>query len=126
MRPFPPSLLAIWVRASLPSGRVDADIGPDGPGEISACVDIRGGFNSNHPDGHRSFLPGTGTTAKRANELGLNLAGVDVALTDRGFRGRATFVVGSGTDVLHAGEPTGSRPLDRDQTLVLFGAVLQL
>ncbi|HEX8698635.1 MAG TPA: porin [Myxococcaceae bacterium] len=71
-------------------------------------VDVYYGHNFLRPADASNFIPGTGTTAKRANEFSLNLAtlGMSVDPAPVGFR----FLLGYGTsmEVLHAGEPGGT------------------
>ena len=62
------------------------------------------------PSTHENFIPGTGTTGKRGNELSLNLAQVQWsrAVSEKdpiGFT--LSLVAGDGTEVVHAGEPDG-------------------
>lgn len=75
--------------------------------KLEGGVDAYYGLNFNQPEDAVSFIPGTGTTAKRANEFSVNLAtlGVSVAPEPVGFR----LLLGYGTamEVLHAGEPEG-------------------
>ena len=47
---------------------------------VHGYADIYYAFNFNQPDDHANFIPGTGTSAKRHNEFGLNLVALDVAL----------------------------------------------
>jgi hypothetical protein len=75
--------------------------------KVEGGVDVYYGANVRRPADAANFFPGTGTTAKRANEFALNLAtlGVSVAPEPVGFR----LVAGYGTalEVLHAAEPGG-------------------
>src|SRR5207253_7007949 len=48
--------------------------------QIHGWVDAFYGLNANRPADGTSFIPGTGTTARRANEMSLNAAAVDVSL----------------------------------------------
>jgi hypothetical protein len=45
---------------------------------VHGFVDGYYAWNDNSPDNHENFVPGTGTTAKRANEFNLNLAAIDI------------------------------------------------
>lgn len=77
---------------------------------FSGFVDLTFAWNDNRPDHHQNFYPGAGTTAKRANELALNLAQVQwtrsvSAEQPVGFT--LSLVAGEGTDVVHGGEPEG-------------------
>ena len=80
------------------------------PVSFSGFVDAAFLWNANRPANHENFIPGTGTTGKRANELTLNLAQVQWsrAPSDKqplGFT--LSLVAGEGTEVVHAGEPKG-------------------
>src|SRR5207248_5555999 len=55
-----------------------------------------------------SFIAGTGTTARRANELNLNAAALDLVIDPRPVGLHLTVAFGSGPDVVHSGEPAGS------------------
>jgi hypothetical protein len=75
---------------------------------FSGFIDLNFALNPNRPENHENFIPGTGTTAKRANELSLNLAQVQwmrpvSAEEPVGFT--FALVAGEGMDVVHAGEP---------------------
>ena len=76
--------------------------------QLHAWLDVFYAWNTNRPADGASFLPGTGTTARRANELNLNAAALDVAVDPRPVGAHLTLAFGSGPDVLHAGEPQGS------------------
>ncbi len=65
-------------------------------------------WNDNSPRSHESFIPGTGTTAKRANELNLNLAAIDIVSDPKPVGFHLSLVAGNGADVVHAGEPKGT------------------
>jgi hypothetical protein len=74
------------------------------PIQLHGFVDVYADWNPNRPSDRDNFEPGTGTTAGRANQVGLNLAALDVSLdaTPLGFH--VVGVVGTGTDVVHAAE----------------------
>src|SRR5713101_10075768 len=76
--------------------------------QLHGWVDVFYGLNANRPADGTSVLPGTGTTARRANELNLNAAAVDVSLEPRPVGFHLTLAFGSGLDVVHSGEPSGS------------------
>ena len=73
--------------------------------QVEGGVDACYAYNLNRPDSGVSFLPGTGTTARRHDELTVNLAslGVNLAPEPVGFRVLLGF--GTGIDVLHRAEP---------------------
>jgi len=52
-----------------------------------------------------SFLPGTGTTASRANAFDLNAAAAELIVEPKPVGLHLTLAFGSGIDVVHAGEP---------------------
>jgi len=84
------------------------------PVSFSGFVDTVYLWNANRPANHENFVPGTGTTGKRANELSLNLAQVQwsravSAQQPVGFT--LSLVAGEGTEVVHAGEPDGGDEL---------------
>jgi hypothetical protein len=58
---------------------------------------------------HDNFIPGTGTTAERANELSLNLAAVELVKDAAPVGFHLTLVAGDGADVVHAAESKGFR-----------------
>jgi hypothetical protein len=75
---------------------------------IHGFIDGYYAWNDNSPDNHENFVPGTGTTAKRANEFNLNLAAIDI-VHDAGPVGfHFSAIAGNSADVVHAGEPRGS------------------
>ena len=75
--------------------------------QLHGSVDVLYALNTNRPFDGASFLPGTGTTARRANELNLNAAALELALDPRPVGFHLTLAFGSGPDVVHAGEPDG-------------------
>lgn len=78
---------------------------PPAPGlQIHGLVDVYASWNPNRPFDHTNFEPGTGTTAAKANELGLNLAALDVSLDPKPVGFHVIAVAGTGTDVVHAAE----------------------
>src|SRR5438132_8244005 len=76
--------------------------------QLHGWIDVFYGLNTNRPADGTSFLPGTGTTARRANEVNLNAAAVDVSLEPRPIGFHLTLGFGSGLDVVHTAEPSGS------------------
>jgi putative OmpL-like beta-barrel porin-2 len=78
--------------------------------DVSGYVDIYYAYNTNRPLTGASFIPGAGTSAKRANEFSLNLAALDVAMNPTAGQPVALRLVlnyGTGTEVLHQSEPAG-------------------
>ncbi len=76
--------------------------------QLHGWLDAFYALNANRPADGASFLPGTGTTARRANELNLNAAALDVSLEPRPVGFHLTLAFGSGPEVVHSGEPAGS------------------
>ena len=72
---------------------------------LHGWVDVFYAFNANRPPDGASFLPGTGTTARRANEFNVNAAAIDVSLDPKPVGFHLTLAFGSGLDVVHAAEP---------------------
>jgi hypothetical protein len=75
---------------------------------VHGYVDVYYAFNANQPPSHDNFFSGVGTTAKRANEISLNLAALDVALNPDPFGFHLIVNYGTGAEVVHQGEPSGS------------------
>src|SRR5215831_7667567 len=75
--------------------------------KVGGFVDAYYAHNANRPADHANFFSGVGTSAKRDNEVGLNLAEVDLSVDPSpvGFTLRAGF--GTSTEVVHTGEPAG-------------------
>jgi hypothetical protein len=72
--------------------------------QLHGFVDVYATWNPNQPSDRNNFLPGTGTSAQKANEFGLNLAALDVSLDPKPVGFHIVAVAGTGTDVVHAGE----------------------
>src|SRR2546429_7214120 len=75
------------------------------PLQLHGFVDVFYGLNTNQPADRTSFLPGTGTTARRANELNLNAAAVDLSVEPKPVGMHLTLAFGSGPDVVHSAAP---------------------
>jgi hypothetical protein len=92
----------------IPAVLLIAQANPPAPAvQLHGLVDVFYAFNANRPADGGSFLPGTGTTARRANELNVNVAAFEVALDPQPVGFHLTLAFGSGPDVLHAAEPAG-------------------
>ena len=76
--------------------------------QLHGMVDVFYALNTNRPPDGTSFLPGTGTTARRADEINVNAAALEVALDPRPVGFHLTLAFGSGPEVLHSGESTGA------------------
>jgi hypothetical protein len=87
---------------------VRADDAPK-PIAIHGFIDAYYAWNGNDPASHESFVTGTGSTAKRANEFNLNLAEVDVTRDAQPVGFRLSLITGNGADVIHGSEPQGYR-----------------
>jgi hypothetical protein len=72
--------------------------------ELHGFVDAYASWNPNRPSPRENFEPGTGTTAEKANEFGLNLAALDVSLDAHPVGLHVVAVAGTSTDVVHAAE----------------------
>jgi hypothetical protein len=75
---------------------------------ISGFIDGYYAWNVDQPRSHENFVPGTGTTAKRADEINLNLATLEIVRDPKPVGFHLSVVAGSGADVVHAAEPEGS------------------
>lgn len=75
--------------------------------KVAGGVDVYFAYNFNRPADSANFVPGTGTTAKRHDELNLNLATLGVSLAPEPVGFRFLLGMGTGVEVLHAGEPVG-------------------
>lgn len=82
---------------------------PQKPITIHGFVDAYYAWNDNDPASRDNFEPGTGTTAKHANEFSLNLAEVEIVRDPAPVGFHLSLVAGNGADVVHAGEPKGFR-----------------
>ena len=76
------------------------------PFQVHGLADV---YYALDPGASSNFLPGTGTTAPRANELDLNAAAIDLSLEPKPVGFHLTLAFGSGVDVLHAVEPAAFR-----------------
>ena len=72
---------------------------------IHGFIDGYYGWNSNQPANHQNFVPGTGTTAAKANQFDINLAAVTIDRDPAPLGFHLSLVAGSGTDVVHASDP---------------------
>jgi len=78
------------------------------PLQLHGFSDVFYALNTNRPLDGASFIPGTGTTARRADEVNVNAAALDVALDPHPVGLHLTLAFGSGPDVVHSAEPAGS------------------
>jgi hypothetical protein len=75
---------------------------------LHGFLDAYYAWNDNAPRSHENFVPGTGTSAKRANEFNLNLAAIEIVRDAKPLGFHLSLVAGNGTDVVHSGEPQGA------------------
>jgi Putative beta-barrel porin-2, OmpL-like. bbp2 len=76
--------------------------------ELSAFVDGCYAYNANEPADHANFFPGAGTSAKRDDELSLNLAEIDLVIPAKPVGLHLSLGFGNATEVVHAGEVSGA------------------
>ena len=81
--------------------------------DVHGFVDVYYSWNPNRPPDHGNFVPGTGSTARHANELGLNLGALTLSHSPDPVGFTLVLNAGSGTDVIHAGEPSNGRDVYR-------------
>jgi hypothetical protein len=74
---------------------------------VGGFVDTYYAYNGNRPADYANFFPGVGTSAKRHNELSVNLAQVDLTLDPDPVGFRLALGFGTSTEVVHSFEPTG-------------------
>lgn len=72
---------------------------------IHGFADVYYSYNFNAPADGANFLPGVGTSGKRHNEFSLNLGVVEMNLDPEPVGARLVLGYGTGTEVLHGGEP---------------------
>ncbi|MFY0562755.1 outer membrane beta-barrel protein [Archangium lansingense] len=76
--------------------------------KVEGGADVYYGYNFNRPADGANFIPGTGTTGKRDNELTLNLASLGVSLEPAPVGFRVLVGLGTAMEVVHAAEPVGT------------------
>lgn len=74
---------------------------------VGAFVDGVFAYNFNQPADHANFLPGLGTSAKRDNELAVNLAEADFVLAPAPVGFKLSLGFGTAPEVVHAAEVRG-------------------
>jgi hypothetical protein len=105
--------VAVAIALTAASAAFGQEAAPSAPNwydgmHISGFVDTYYAWNANRPQSHDNFITGTGTTAKRAEEFGLNLAALEFVSDPKPVGFHLTLVAGNGTEVVHASEPTSS------------------
>jgi hypothetical protein len=99
------ALLAVTIAAVLHSCAAHAGEEQAPPAvQLHGFVDVYADWNTNRPSDRNNFEPGTGTTAQKANQFGLNLAALDVALDANPVGFHVVAVAGTGANVVHAAE----------------------
>src|SRR5262245_43621378 len=103
----PAAVVRAQTPAASPSPAPEPSPSPGPAIKIGGFVDAYYAYNGNRPADHANFFSGVGTSAKRDNEVSVNLAEIDLSVDPApvGFVLRAGF--GTGTEVVHAGEPRG-------------------
>jgi hypothetical protein len=75
---------------------------------VHGFADVFYAYNDNDPEDGDSFFAGTGTSAKRANELSVNQAQIELSAEPAPVGFRVAVGFGTAVEVVHAGEPDGS------------------
>lgn len=76
--------------------------------KLEGGVDTYYSFNFNRPADSANFIPGSGSTGKRHNEFSVNLATLGVSVDPAPVGFHLLLGYGTGMEVLHAAEPTGT------------------
>lgn len=79
----------------------------DEPPAFSGFVDVAAVYNANAPASHEDFIAGTGTSAKRANEVALNLAELQwtrAVSAEQPVGFTLSVVAGDGETVVHGSD----------------------
>ena len=71
---------------------------------VHGWIDGYYAWNDQRPDPRLNFFSGVGTTAHRAGQLELNVAGLEFAGAPKRFAYRVVLVDGDAADLVHAGE----------------------
>jgi hypothetical protein len=74
---------------------------------LHGAVDVYGDVNFNTPADHANFLPGTGTSGKRADEVSVNLVSIEVVKDPEPVGFHIWLGAGTGADVVHSAETVG-------------------
>lgn len=76
--------------------------------ELHGSVDVYYGYNFNRPIDGDNFTSGAGTTAKKANDVNLNLAAIELFHDAKPVGLHLILNYGTGSEVLYAAEPQGN------------------
>lgn len=98
-------LLLLALLAARPALAAEAE---NAPLSLHALVDVDGALNANRPPSHESFFAGQGTAAKRAGELSLEAAALELTHPTDPVGLHLTVAFGAGMEVLRGGEPEGA------------------
>lgn len=104
----PPWLMAVAL--GLAASASFAETEPKEPAPSLAVHGFVDGFfarNANRPLDHANFFPGVGTSAKRDNEVAINLAQADLVLAPKPVGFKLSLGFGTAPEVLHAAEVRG-------------------
>jgi hypothetical protein len=100
MRAALPTMLLV---TALPAAAADLPLGI----QLHGAVDVYADGNFNAPADHANWFAGVGTSGKRANELSLNLASIELVKAPEPVGFHLWLGAGTGADVVHAGEFVG-------------------
>ena len=90
------------------SPQPEATPAPEARLHLGGFVDGVFAYNFNRPADHANFLPGLGTSAKRDNEVTINLAQVDLVLAPEPVGFKLSLGFGTAPEVVHAAEVRGA------------------
>ncbi len=91
-----------------PAGDEAAKPPPEAPRlRVGGFVDAYYAYNFNRPADHANFFPGVGTSAKRANEISINLAQLELFFTPEPVGFKLSLGYGTAPEVVHAAEVRG-------------------
>ncbi|MCE9668630.1 porin [Myxococcus stipitatus] len=108
-----PLLLSLLLQQAEPSPPpAEASSQPESPSFFSRLrpeggVDVYYGHNFNRPANAANFIPGTGTSFKRDDEVALNLVSLGVSVKPAPVGMKVLLGFGTGAEVVHAAEPEG-------------------
>ncbi|RPH70179.1 MAG: porin [Myxococcaceae bacterium] len=98
-----PATLLLSALGAAPALAVDLPLGI----QLHGAVDVYADVNFNGPADHSNWIPGVGTTAKRANEASVNLVSVELVKDPEPVGFHLWLAAGTGADVVHLGELVG-------------------
>ncbi|MBS1153100.1 MAG: hypothetical protein H6Q89_4798, partial [Myxococcaceae bacterium] len=74
---------------------------------VRGAIDVYAAHNFNQPADHASFVPGTGTSGKRSDEVGLNLVSLEALVDPAPVGFHLWIAAGTGAEIVHQAEPSG-------------------